>query len=552
MAYNPTLEQYNADLALETGDYAHPPLTQEQFNQLKQLPDGIPYPMNLVGTLSANGLGDFRKKADADYAALQASRMANESTGFGGMLSTLAGNPVAQGIMMAAGADFLTPLFTGASGIDAGITGMNAGGAMASDAAASDAAFQAGGYPALFDGAVGTPSAGSGFSLSSLFNNPYISGAGKALSAGSSISNLINSSGGSSGGGSGGGGSGGSGGSGSMGINTLLQSLGGLAGGYIGGSQAPQINAYNPTGLSSVDSQLQQLLGQNTNTLSGANNPYTVMNPQLQQVFQQLFNTPGQAGYQQAAGNAGQAYTGVGTQGLNLSSLLAGASPLALAGGANVMNMGMDPQNALYNRMFQQTNDQANVSNAQYGLTGQQAAGNVQQADSNFNIDWQNNELQRAIAGLSGYDTAAKTASGTATAAQNIGQGGAANILEGGAAPYATGQNIGGNQSAALQSFIQSLLGPATSRSGQIGQLGGYLGQGVGQNSNAINAFNAQMAGGQSGSNMGSGVGSLLGSLFNPATISSGSSLLSDLFGSSGASSNINGAGLDFLSSYGF
>lgn len=313
--------------------------------------------------------------------------------------------------------------------------------------------------------------------------------------------------------------------------------IGGFLGGSAGGSSAPSTNNV-PTigGTGAQDNNLLALLNQSSSLTTGANNPYTQLSPQIVQAFQQLFNTPSTAGYNAAAGTSGAASTGVGNNSINLSSLLSGAAPGALSAGQSVLNMGTDPQQALYGQQLQQTNDLANVTNAQYGLTGQQAAGNVNQADTNFNIDWQNNELQRALSSLSGADTNLTAVGNAATTAQNTGAAGAASLLTGGATPYTVGQSIGSNQETALTQYLSQLLGPSTSSQSTIGDISQYLGLGVdagtASNSNQLANYYAQLtgteAGAVGGAVAGSGASSALSSLFNTQA-SGGSGGLSDL-----------------------
>ena len=81
--------------------------------------------------------------SDADYANAQASKMANEDTGFGGMLDTLASNPASYAVLAAATAGLGGLADAGLAGTGAdttggmdGATGLNAGGAMAGEEAA--------------------------------------------------------------------------------------------------------------------------------------------------------------------------------------------------------------------------------------------------------------------------------------------------------------------------------------------------------------------------------------------------------------------------------
>lgn len=312
-----------------------------------------------------------------------------------------------------------------------------------------------------------------------------------------------------------------------------------VAGSAISSSMAPDSSptgsggVYQPSGTAQQDTNLQGLLTQNTNAV-GAGNPYNTYNPQILQAFQQLFNNPNQGAYQSAAGAAGTGYTDVGNNSINLSNLLSSTSPTALNAGTNVLNMGMDPQNALYAQQLQKTNDQANVSNAQYGLTGQQAAGNVQQADQNFNTSWQENELQRALQGLAGYNQTTANIGTTGTAAQNVGSAGAGSVLAGGETPYAAGNAIGGNQETALTQLLSQLLGPVNSSQGTISNLEQYLGLGVnasaaGSSANLANYYGGltgAAAGAQGGAALGNSIAGLFNTQASPQTTSGGSSLL--------------------------
>lgn len=325
--------------------------------------------------------------------------------------------------------------------------------------------------------------------------------------------------------------------------------MGGIISSIFGGGDtaapaSPNTQVYQPIGTTAQDQNLNSLFNQNFSSLQGNNNPYTQLNPQAAQIFQSLFNSPSAGGYQQAAGTAGNSFAQTGASDINLMNLLAGGANTALGAGNNVLNTAMDPQNALYNQLLQKTNDTANVTNAQYGLTGQQAAGNTQQADTNFNIDWQNNELQRQLQGLQGYNQALNNAAGASSSANSLGTAGAQNTLLGGETPYATGQAIGGAQQNALGNYLQQLLGPYSTSQPLIQNLQNYLNTGVsasnyGQNA-ALQDYGAQQ---QQSANTGSAIGSILGfgngnggtigsSLYNalPSLSSLGSSIGS-LFG---------------------
>lgn len=76
----------------------------------------------------------------------------------------------------------------------------------------------------------------------------------------------------------------------------------------------------------------------------------------------------------------------------------------ALKYGQQIMTTAMDPQNALYDRSKQQMTDQVRASLAARGLDMSGAGAGIEnQALSNFNIDWQNNLLNRQVAGAGAY-----------------------------------------------------------------------------------------------------------------------------------------------------
>ncbi len=107
--------------------------------------------------------------------------------------------------------------------------------------------------------------------------------------------------------------------------------------------------------------------------------------------------------YNQYAPGAMQNASNVGgwTQGVGQD--LAGAYGGLQQGANQVMQTGMDPQSALYNRTAQQLQDQTRAAQSARGIGmspyGAGVEGNVM---SNFNIDWQNQQLQRQLAALQG------------------------------------------------------------------------------------------------------------------------------------------------------
>lgn len=95
-----------------------------------------------------------------------------------------------------------------------------------------------------------------------------------------------------------------------------------------------------------------------------------------------------------------------------------------------MLNTAFDPQNALYNRTLQQVQDQQRVGQAARGITmSPYGAGLENQALSNFNIDWQNNQLGRQTQGL-------QSAGQSYGQAGNVGQQGIGQTAQVGGMPY--------------------------------------------------------------------------------------------------------------------
>ncbi len=219
-----------------------------------------------------------------------------------------------------------------------------------------------------------------------------------------------------------------------------------------GGSSAPM--AYTPTNQAGQDQNYNALTGQlnsaGSNLLNTAQTGYGNLYNQAQanpyygqaqtganQVAQQGAGVSAQqaGGAAQmtglAAGANGLATAGgyglnyapsVLTNGLTAANNSYGASQAGLGmvagqdanlmgAGGQILNTAFDPQQALYAQQYQQLQDQTNSTSAMNGVAGSPyAAGIANTNNNNFNIDWQNAQLQRQIAGLGAYGTAATTA----------------------------------------------------------------------------------------------------------------------------------------------
>lgn len=318
-----------------------------------------------------------------------------------------------------------------------------------------------------------------------------------------------------------------------------------VAGAAVSSAMSPGVsgggsNYYTPTGLGDADQTWQGFL----KSLSGTY--YDNTNPQNQVALgaeragigaSNYYGTP----YQAAANAAGTGYTNAGTALTGLGNLDLATQQSLLGAGQQVYNMGLDPQNALYGRTLQQLTDQTGTTNSMYGLGSSAAGAGVQnQALSNFNIDWQNNQLSRAAQGLSAYTGAAGTAGQYGQAGANALTMAPQYTLYGGQVPYNTAQTIAatpGNLASTYGSYLNSnVYGPAEGIQGQIipymnygagaqsvpfqsaSQGAGALGsavsqgiQGIGNNTQVQGAFSNFFNGGSSygaQNSMGYGVGS--------------------------------------------
>jgi hypothetical protein len=165
------------------------------------------------------------------------------------------------------------------------------------------------------------------------------------------------------------------------------------------------------------------------------------------------------SGGQNYAGDLWSQYGGGLAQGLgsgpnaNVSgNTMQGMGLSAFGQGMQLMNMGLDPQQALYNQSYQQNVDQTRAAEAARGIAmTPYGAGVETQANQQFNNQWQNQQAQRAA-------TMAQAAQGM------YGQG---------ASMYSAGQML-----------------PAQYNAAQIGNLSGL--QGAGNMSYALQQQSAQ------------------------------------------------------------
>ena len=302
-------------------------------------------------------------------------------------------------------------------------------------------------------------------------------------------------------------------------MSSITSTIGGLLGGAAGSQSGPaSVGSYYPN-LFQNSQSYQNLLGQNQ---TNANTLQNTAAPAAQNTFNQAYNNPYSGQLQQGAGQAGQALGQVGQQGVNAGQAQSNASSSLLPYIQQVMQQGLDPQNALFNQQQQQVRDQSNVTNAQSGLTGPYANGVVGQNLNNFDINWQNNQLQRSLSALNGAGSAVNQAGAGQTQAQQLGQTGAQDIYSGAGLPYNAANAITGNQSNDINSLISSLGGINNIDSSTMSSLLSYLSEGSGYGLQANQATNNNAANGASG-------GMQLGNQLGQAAMQYGPSLLAML-----------------------
>lgn len=324
--------------------------------------------------------------------------------------------------------------------------------------------------------------------------------------------------------------------------------MGGIVSGLFGAStpSAPNIQVWQPQYTGQADTQ-----GYNSITGINQNNPYAANAGNYQGVLNANLNNPYAAPAQTAANTAGQQYASLGTQGAASGNALNQGAMSLLPYVSQIENTAMDPQSALYNRTFQQLQDQTGVSNAQNGLTGSPyGAGVANQANSNFNIDWQNNQLARQAQGLQAAGQGVQQAGQGASTAQNVGTGAAASTIAGGATPYAAYNNNLNNMQTALNNYGQSTVAGNTNTQTAVQDLLNYMTLGANQ-SNAqakqtqtsyqdqLDAANAENQ----------GLSSMFNNVFNPAAnlLSSGGSSSTSASGAGGSPTSGIAAMLPFL-----
>jgi hypothetical protein len=172
--------------------------------------------------------------------------------------------------------------------------------------------------------------------------------------------------------------------------------------------------------------------------------------PQYSNIAQGMISDPNAAAYQDLS---------QGGQALGL-----GAAANAYGAGGNIYQQAFDPQSQLYQQLYGQTTDAARANEMAAGLgTSPLGAYATSAAQNNFNINWQNAQLQRMMQG--------------GQAAAGLQQGAFPLWMQSAAAPWQVGQTIGGANLGTLSNLQQYGAGGAAIPQMQIGDWSTSIGQ---------------------------------------------------------------------------
>ena len=307
------------------------------------------------------------------------------------------------------------------------------------------------------------------------------------------------------------------------GINSLMNSGNPQYGGMGG---APGGQYYIPSGQSSADSSWQQALAQ---LMGNQQNTAANVTPELYQTFlnQAGINTQPMV---QAGQDAGAAYGQNAQLAQMLSSMLGGQAGQNFGNASQIMNTAMDPQQALYNRTAQQTQDQTRAAESASGVAmSPYGAGLESQAMNNFNIDWQNAQLGRQVSGAGAATQLGQLGGQDVSGAYGMAGQVPTNLLQSGTVPAQTAMTAYGMPAQAAQNYASGMTSAVSSPySGIMSQIIPYLTYGSGATNNAFTGSMAGQAQNQSMTNQGintimsglgtgsqNGLGNWLGSLFS-------------------------------------
>jgi hypothetical protein len=331
----------------------------------------------------------------------------------------------------------------------------------------------------------------------------------------------------------------------------------------MGGGGGGGVPFYVPSNQGGMDSQWNTLMQQQ---MSALQQQMGATGPALPALYQQLVGNLGSQapGIENTAQQAAGYYGNMAGQADQFHNIMSGAGMADYgaqtglnAAGANAWNTALDPQKALYGRTAQQVQDQSRAASSARGLgTSPYAAGLEDQSMSNFNIDWENQQLQRQLQGLAGLGQADKTAGQMGAAGSQELTGSQAMsglapqlLMQGAQLPYQTTAGLINQGFSNAGNYANALSGTELAPMGSLmSEIMGYLNFGQGASANQFGATMQELQGlgslgGMFTNNYGMGPGQgmgILGSLFsNPFGGGGGGALASGAAGT--------GYGMDML-----
>lgn len=188
-------------------------------------------------------------------------------------------------------------------------------------------------------------------------------------------------------------------------IAAFAPAMMGMAGGAMNMMKgAPATNVQpgmNP--LQFAGQTFQPAVSQGYGQVAGMPNLYDQYRPQFQDIAQGLVNNPGANQMIGGAQNAASMGASAANNTMGLGGFLANMGQSLTPWAGSILNQGFDPQNALRDRTQHQLQEQTRAGQAARGLGNSPfGAGLENKAMSDFNIDWQNNLLNRMTTGAQG------------------------------------------------------------------------------------------------------------------------------------------------------
>lgn len=251
-----------------------------------------------------------------------------------------------------------------------------------------------------------------------------------------------------------------------------------------GGSTAPPY--YSPGGLIGADTAWQNLLSSlqaDVSQVTGA------VNPMLSASYALMLGvSPDEM--VSAANRAGTQYGDLANESLIRSRTLEREGQGMFEAGRGVYDLARDPQNELYGRTRQRVVEGSRAAQSARGITmSPYGAGLEAEAGKNFDIDWENNLLNRSIAGLNAMGRAGEVGRGQITGAQELERVAPQFTMASGAVPFEARRaaaRVPGEAAAQYSDwFNAAILQPQAAIQSQIIP---YLNFGQGSGANAFNA----------------------------------------------------------------